>query len=182
MARGVAPRTRRAAAAGAWRGADPAPRAPRRPGERAALRRRRARRAGSRLSSPAMPPPPLRAVPRRRAPSTPRPTQNAPTPRPAPPARGRAARVVALDAAQPFDFEHRARAALAREQQLTIGIVGFGTFGQFLAKRMAAAGHRWGVEDGPGAPRCGCGAAAGMRGAGFEGRLAEAAAVVAAAL
>ncbi|KAI8464533.1 MAG: hypothetical protein J3K34DRAFT_440097 [Monoraphidium minutum] len=51
-------------------------------------------------------------------------------------------RVAALDAAQPFDFEHRARAKLARDQALTIGIAGFGTFGQFLAKRMAAAGHR----------------------------------------
>jgi len=50
--------------------------------------------------------------------------------------------VVALDAAQPFDYEHRARQKLAKDQQLTIGIVGFGTFGQFLAKRMAQAGHR----------------------------------------
>jgi arogenate dehydrogenase (NADP+) len=50
--------------------------------------------------------------------------------------------VFALDAAQPFDFEARARARLQQEQQLTIGIVGFGTFGQFLAKRMGQAGHR----------------------------------------
>lgn len=48
----------------------------------------------------------------------------------------------ALDAAQPFDYEARARARLRQEQQLTIGIVGFGTFGQFLAKRMATVGHR----------------------------------------
>ncbi|GBG00064.1 arogenate dehydrogenase chloroplastic-like [Raphidocelis subcapitata] len=61
----------------------------------------------------------------------------------APPRRARGAvRVLALDAAQPFDFEHRARQKLARDQQLTIGIVGFGTFGQFLARRMARAGHR----------------------------------------
>jgi arogenate dehydrogenase (NADP+) len=56
--------------------------------------------------------------------------------------RCRSLRVAALDAAQPFDFEAKARAALAHEQRLTIGIVGFGTFGQFLARRMAAAGHR----------------------------------------
>ncbi len=57
-------------------------------------------------------------------------------------ARAPSVRVCALDAAQPFDFEHRARAKLNKEQQLTIGIVGFGTFGQFLAKRMVRAGHR----------------------------------------
>jgi arogenate dehydrogenase (NADP+) len=55
---------------------------------------------------------------------------------------GGAVRVLALDAAQPFDFEHRARQKLAKEQQLTVGIVGFGTFGQFIAKRMVLAGHR----------------------------------------
>jgi arogenate dehydrogenase (NADP+) len=51
-------------------------------------------------------------------------------------------RVSALDAALPFDFEHRARRALESERKLTVGIVGFGTFGQFLARRLAAAGHR----------------------------------------
>jgi len=50
--------------------------------------------------------------------------------------------VSALDAALPFDFEHRARAALESERRLTVGIVGFGTFGQFLARRLAVAGHR----------------------------------------
>jgi arogenate dehydrogenase (NADP+) len=50
--------------------------------------------------------------------------------------------VVALDAAQPFDFEHRAKSRLQQERQLNIGIVGFGTFGQFLAKRLVQAGHR----------------------------------------
>lgn len=53
-----------------------------------------------------------------------------------------AVQVVALDAAQPFDFEHKARQKLAKEQRLSIGIVGFGTFGQFMAKRMVQAGHR----------------------------------------
>lgn len=54
--------------------------------------------------------------------------------------------VFAIDAAQVFDFEARARARIKKEQQLTIGIVGFGTFGQFLAKRMVQAGHRWGAS------------------------------------
>jgi arogenate dehydrogenase (NADP+) len=50
--------------------------------------------------------------------------------------------VLALDAAQPFDFEHRMQHKLSKDKQLTIGIVGFGTFGQFLAKRFVQAGHR----------------------------------------
>jgi hypothetical protein len=50
-------------------------------------------------------------------------------------------RVVALDAAMPFDFEHRARQQMEEANRLKIGIVGFGTFGQFLAKRMVQAGH-----------------------------------------
>lgn len=44
----------------------------------------------------------------------------------------------------PFDFEHRARARLAKEGQLKVGLVGFGTFGQFLAKRLVEAGHKVG--------------------------------------
>jgi arogenate dehydrogenase (NADP+) len=47
----------------------------------------------------------------------------------------------ALDAAQPFDAEARAAAARAAKGRLTVGIVGFGTFGQFLASRLAKAGH-----------------------------------------
>lgn len=50
--------------------------------------------------------------------------------------------VKAIDAAQPFDFEHRAKAKLADEKKLKIGIVGFGTFGQFMAKRLIARGHK----------------------------------------
>ncbi len=50
--------------------------------------------------------------------------------------------VRAIDAAQPFDFEHRAKAKLDDEKRLKIGIVGFGTFGQFLAKRFLARGHK----------------------------------------
>jgi arogenate dehydrogenase (NADP+), plant len=48
---------------------------------------------------------------------------------------------MALDAAQPFDFEHKARTQLSKDKQLKIGIVGFGTFGQFLARRFVQAGH-----------------------------------------
>ena len=69
-------------------------------------------------------------------------------------------KVHCLDAAQPFDYESRKRREQqARERQvpstsednhsssnngvpkLKIGIVGFGTFGQFLAKRMRLQGH-----------------------------------------
>lgn len=42
----------------------------------------------------------------------------------------------------PFDFEHRMRAQLKSQNCLKIGIVGFGTFGQFLAKRLVKAGHQ----------------------------------------
>ncbi|KAL6764777.1 arogenate/prephenate dehydrogenase [Haematococcus lacustris] len=56
--------------------------------------------------------------------------------------RRQALRVHAIDAAQPFDFEHRARAKLNDEKKLKVGIVGFGTFGQFLAKRLVARGHK----------------------------------------
>lgn len=42
----------------------------------------------------------------------------------------------------PFDFEHRMRAKMQSQGSLKIGIVGFGTFGQFLAKRFVKAGHQ----------------------------------------
>lgn len=61
--------------------------------------------------------------------------------RAAAPARQGALRVRALDAAMPFDFESRARQRLAEASKLTVGIVGFGTFGQFLARRLVQAGH-----------------------------------------
>ncbi len=48
----------------------------------------------------------------------------------------------AIDAAQPFDFEHRMQQRISSDNRLKIGIVGFGTFGQFLAKRMVAKGHQ----------------------------------------
>lgn len=59
--------------------------------------------------------------------------------------RGRPVQVEAIDAAQPFDFEAKAKAGLEKkrrqEKKLKIGIVGFGNFGQFLAKRFIANGH-----------------------------------------
>ena len=55
--------------------------------------------------------------------------------------RAAALRVYALDAAFPFDFEHKAKVQLERQSKLRVGIVGFGTFGQFLARRLVAAGH-----------------------------------------
>ena len=55
---------------------------------------------------------------------------------------GTGVEVMALDAAMPFDFEHKASVTLGREKRLTVGIVGFGTFGQFLARRLVEAGHQ----------------------------------------
>lgn len=42
----------------------------------------------------------------------------------------------------PFDFEAKAQARMVKAKQLTVGIVGFGTFGQFLAERLVQAGHK----------------------------------------
>ena len=42
----------------------------------------------------------------------------------------------------PFDFETKASARLKAQTCLRIGIVGFGTFGQFLAKRLIQQGHK----------------------------------------
>jgi arogenate dehydrogenase (NADP+), plant len=57
-------------------------------------------------------------------------------------------KVLALDAAMPFDFESRAAEKIKAEKSLMIGIVGFGTFGQFLAKRIVKQGHQ--VDSAPG--------------------------------
>ena len=56
---------------------------------------------------------------------------------------GRALRLAtrALDAAQPFDFEAKQRTKVEKKRKLKIGIVGFGNFGQFLAKRFIKNGH-----------------------------------------
>ncbi|GJP43521.1 hypothetical protein CLOM_g2971 [Closterium sp. NIES-68] len=48
----------------------------------------------------------------------------------------------ALDAAQPFDYEHQQKRRLEEKGRLKIGILGFGNFGQFLARRFARHGHR----------------------------------------
>ena len=44
----------------------------------------------------------------------------------------------------PFDFEARAQRQMQSQQHLRVGIVGFGKFGQFLARRLIAAGHQVG--------------------------------------
>ncbi|RRT51859.1 hypothetical protein B296_00032959 [Ensete ventricosum] len=49
--------------------------------------------------------------------------------------------VRALDAAQAFDYESRASEELEQRARLKIAIVGFGNFGQFLARTFAAQGH-----------------------------------------
>ena len=49
--------------------------------------------------------------------------------------------VSAIDAAQPFDFEAKAKVVTDRKNALKIGIVGFGNFGQFVAKRIISKGH-----------------------------------------
>lgn len=46
-----------------------------------------------------------------------------------------------MDATQPFDAENKLRASLERATPLSIGIIGFGNFGQFLAKRFVRQGH-----------------------------------------
>jgi arogenate dehydrogenase (NADP+) len=83
------------------------------------------------------------STPAAAAPST-RQAKSRPPARPPPASRRRPARRVpaALDAAQPFDSEARAAAAARAADKLTIGVVGFGTFGAFLAGRLVAAGHR----------------------------------------
>ncbi|CAG9462180.1 unnamed protein product [Pedinophyceae sp. YPF-701] len=51
-------------------------------------------------------------------------------------------RVEALDAAMPFDYESKMKERMWKEKQLKVGIVGFGNFGQFIAKRLITHGHR----------------------------------------
>ncbi|KAG2713392.1 hypothetical protein I3760_04G174500 [Carya illinoinensis] len=51
-------------------------------------------------------------------------------------------RIRALDAAQPFDYESKlASVHFHNSQHLKIAIVGFGNFGQFLAKTLVRQGH-----------------------------------------
>ncbi|KAG6537315.1 arogenate dehydrogenase 2, chloroplastic-like [Zingiber officinale] len=55
--------------------------------------------------------------------------------------RGRGGPARALDAAQSFDYESRALEDLENRSRLKIAIVGFGNFGQFLARTFAKQGH-----------------------------------------
>jgi len=50
-------------------------------------------------------------------------------------------KVRAIDAAQPFDDETKLLSTLERRKTLTIGVIGFGNFGQFLTKRFVQRGH-----------------------------------------
>ncbi|KAL5706955.1 arogenate dehydrogenase (NADP(+)) [Ranunculus cassubicifolius] len=47
----------------------------------------------------------------------------------------------AIDAAQSFDLEARNYKLFEKSNKLKVGIVGFGNFGQFLAKTLVAQGH-----------------------------------------
>lgn len=47
----------------------------------------------------------------------------------------------AIDAAQPFDYESRLSDRYAKSTKLKIAVVGFGNFGQFLAKTLVRQGH-----------------------------------------
>jgi len=50
-------------------------------------------------------------------------------------------KIKALDVAQPFDYESKKSEDLEKNTLLKIGIVGFGNFGQFLAKTLVKQGH-----------------------------------------
>ncbi|XP_059637868.1 arogenate dehydrogenase 2, chloroplastic [Cornus florida] len=50
-------------------------------------------------------------------------------------------RIHSLDAAQPFDYESQISDRIAKSTKLKIGIIGFGNFGQFLAKTIVRQGH-----------------------------------------
>ncbi|KGN60722.1 arogenate dehydrogenase 1, chloroplastic [Cucumis sativus] len=49
--------------------------------------------------------------------------------------------VRAIDAAQPYDYESRMASRFQKSQKLKIAIIGFGKFGQFLAKTLVRQGH-----------------------------------------
>ncbi|XP_058073444.1 arogenate dehydrogenase 2, chloroplastic-like [Magnolia sinica] len=53
----------------------------------------------------------------------------------------RAIRIRALDAAQPYDYESQIHANHQNSTKLKIAIIGFGNFGQFLAKTITKQGH-----------------------------------------
>ncbi|KAJ0799969.1 putative arogenate dehydrogenase (NADP(+)) [Helianthus annuus] len=49
--------------------------------------------------------------------------------------------ISAIDAAQPFDYESKLSKQISKSKTLKIAIVGFGNFGQFLAKTLVRQGH-----------------------------------------
>ncbi|KAI7754566.1 hypothetical protein M8C21_013460 [Ambrosia artemisiifolia] len=55
--------------------------------------------------------------------------------------RLRRTQITAIDAAQPFDYETKLSNQLHKSKTLKIAIVGFGNFGQFLAKTLVRQGH-----------------------------------------
>ncbi|KAM5548044.1 hypothetical protein ABKV19_002147 [Rosa sericea] len=57
------------------------------------------------------------------------------------PKRRRSLKIKALDAAQFFDYETKLAAQYHSSQTLKIAIIGFGNFGQFLAKTLTRQGH-----------------------------------------
>ncbi|XP_061350847.1 arogenate dehydrogenase 1, chloroplastic isoform X1 [Gastrolobium bilobum] len=84
-------------------------------------------------------PPPLHFSPRRLKPSVSfsvnvTPSKNAFS-------RRRTLRVRAIDAAQFFDYESKVALEFHNSQKLKIAIVGFGNFGQFLARTLVRQGH-----------------------------------------
>ncbi|KAA8522959.1 hypothetical protein F0562_009382 [Nyssa sinensis] len=50
-------------------------------------------------------------------------------------------RIRSLDAAQPYDYESQISHRFAKFTKLKIAIIGFGNFGQFLAKTLVCQGH-----------------------------------------
>lgn len=61
--------------------------------------------------------------------------------RPPNPHHSRRLEIRALDAAQPFDLESRFSDRIQKSSKLKIAIIGFGNFGQFLAKTLIRQGH-----------------------------------------
>ncbi|KAA8535182.1 hypothetical protein F0562_030185 [Nyssa sinensis] len=55
--------------------------------------------------------------------------------------RHRRLRIRSLDAAQPYDYEAQISERFAKSTKLKVAIIGFGNFGQFLAKALVRQGH-----------------------------------------
>ncbi|WCJ40500.1 arogenate dehydrogenase [Euphorbia peplus] len=50
-------------------------------------------------------------------------------------------RIRSIDAAQPYDYESHLQSSHLKSQSLKIAVIGFGNFGQFLAKTLSRQGH-----------------------------------------